>query len=740
MLFLTTVTLLWATGIFPIPVAQAITIIPRSVWADKIPYTALRERAAQPPVPSTDNWDPVAGVFIHYRGSSLFPPEYSTEDECKQDIADVWMDHEQGDKFRGDIAYNFMVCPHGNIYQARGYERGEANMAGYIDQIYGRNTAFYSICGLLNPGQIPTEAMVRAIRDLIKHLREEAPKKTGSMIFPHLHEYPETECPGYLGMYSFPGSTMDPAAPWTGLGDIRVWEAQKSINKRYANVAVDYVPAPENGKTGWSTVFSLTQGLQWELGISPTVRSFGTGTFNAVKSRNKMPDQEPLQSGSNFFRLYNAALWCKGYAGARSELIWDSQSDASFHQLYADAGLGGLADPGKVWPHVCRAMFRMDQFKKIPQGSDTTRQIQQWLNRRYVADVGIPAMILVPCDGWYSRDVMAGFLMGLQYELGIPAADATGNFGPKTQAALKSVGSGSLTGNLRYLFRAACYFNSPTYSASGSAIYYSASDIGTDAATDSHVEWLLAFQKFSQIPATGKNDYATWAQLLVSMGDADRPATGCDCITEITSARGAALKAAGYQIVGRYLDENVAPSDPKYLGKALKPNEPQTILNAGLRFFPIFQYGGRSAAGFSYDIGRSHASIAHDKATGFRIPSGTCIYFAVDYDALDEDVDSNILPYFRGVRDALQDKGAKYRHCVYGSRNICTRVSKEAGAKWSFVSGMSWGFSGNMGFPMPENWAFNQIKEFTFSGGGVSFGLDNDVWRTGSDPGVSKLD
>ncbi|KAM7217960.1 DUF1906 domain containing protein [Rhypophila decipiens] len=732
--------MLFATILIPlVGVAQAITIIPRAVWAETIPYDALRERASQPPVPSTNEWNPVAGVFIHYRGSSVFPPDYSSEDECKEDIADVWMDNEQGDEFNGDIAYNFLVCPHGNIYQGRGYERGEANYKGYVNGIYGRNTAFYSICGLLNPGQIPTEAMVRAIRDLIRHLREEAPKKTGSMILPHSYEH-ETDCPGYLGMYSFPGSTMDPAVPWSGLGDIKVWEAQQSINKKYTNVAVDYVPAPENGKTGWSTVFSLTQGLQWELGISPTVRNFGTGTFNAVKGRNKMPDQEPLQSGSNFFRLYNAALWCKGYPGARSEIIWDDQSDASFRQLYTDAGLGSVSDRNKVWPHVCRAMFRMDQFKKIPQGSDTTRQIQQWLNKRYVADIGIPSMILVPCDGWFSRDVMAGFLMGMQYELGIPAADANGNFGPKTQSLLKSVGSGSLTGNLRYLFRAACHFNSPTYSPSGTPMYYLPSDISTDIETTSHKEWLLAFQKFSQIPATAKNDYTTWAQLLVSMGDADRPATGADCITEITKSRGAALKAAGYQIVGRYLDENVAPTDPNYLGKALKPNEPQTILDAGLRFFPIFQYGGRSSTAFSYDIGRSHAAIAHDKASGFRIPSGTCIYFAVDYDALDEDVDSNILPYFRGVREVLQEKGGKYKHCVYGSRNICTRVSKEAGAKWSFVSGMSWGFSGNMGFPQPENWSFTQIKEFTFSGGGVSFGLDNDVWRAGSDPGVSKLD
>jgi peptidoglycan hydrolase-like protein with peptidoglycan-binding domain len=266
---------------------------------------------------------------------------------------------------------------------------------------------------------------------------------------------------------------------------------------------------------------------------------------------------------------------------------------------------------------------------------------------------------------------------------------------------------------------------------------YTPADIDTDVQTSTHVQWLTAFQNFSQIPATATNDFTTWAQLLVSCGNQARPVTGCDCITEITAQRAQDLWNAGYRIVGRYLDEHLPPSDPAYLGKALKPNEPQTILDSGLRFFPLFQYNGTQLANFTYQKGYDQAAIAHTKALAFRIPAGVCIYFAVDYDALDIDIDSNIRPYFQGVRDALAAEGNRYTFGVYASRNVCLRISREVGAQWSFVSGMSWGYSGNLGFPLPANWSLNQINEFQFQ---PAWGLDKNVWRTGGDAGVSALD
>ncbi|MGA5550968.1 glycoside hydrolase domain-containing protein [Streptomyces pseudogriseolus] len=715
---------------------MAITINPRASWGQYAPWY-LQKHASDPPEASKNPaWHGDRGVFLHYLGPGS-TADLRTEEDCRKEIAEVYLQHKTEGQFEGDIAYNYLVCQHGHIYEGRGEQRGEGN-GGEADPIdgRGRNEGFYSILGMIRSDDVASEAMLRAIRDLIGHLRHHVNphtgKTAGNRILPHSFGY-DTDCPGNLHMYARPGSTIDPSVPWRAPADIYVHRTQKWVNETY-DKAPGYVICSETGYTGWNTVLALTQGLQHELGISPTVQTFGPGTFNAVKKRRVMPDRE---SNDNLLRLYNGALWCKGYWASPFLFGWGEDSQSSLQQLYGDMGLnyGTVQQSEAMWPHVLKSLLRMDQFRLVPGGDPHIRAIQQRLNSRYVQDVGIPAMSLVPCDGIYSRDVQQGLMMAIQYELGIALESINGYFGPGTQTALKGRGSGTLSGDLRYLFRAACYFNSPTYTANGQTTYLPA-DISTDAQTGTHLVWLQSFQRFSQIPVTGHNDYTTWAQLLVSSGDVSRDATGCDCITEITPQRGRLLKANGYHIVGRYLDEHLAPGDEGYLGKALKPGEPQTILDAGLRFFPIFQYNGTELGNFTRDKGYDQGKKAHQKAVEHGIGSGTCVYFGIDYDATDEEITSHVVPYFNGVKAGLAEMGGRYTFGVYGSRNVCIRVSKDAGARWSFVSGMSWGFSGNLGFPLPENWSFNQIHEYEFQAG---WGLDHNIWRDGSDPGVSAV-
>jgi peptidoglycan hydrolase-like protein with peptidoglycan-binding domain len=723
---------------------MSVTILPRATWGQYVPDPFRQPHAMGRPEPSSGPWEPHrGGVFIHHRGrADPLGREYGDEQECLTDIAFVYIDHTNDDRFNGDVAYNYFICQHGNVYEGRGYERGEAN-AGDAGDAYGvgRNTGFYSICALMRLNHVAGEPLLRAYRALIQHLRDDAPdgRRAGPRIVPHSLGY-NTECPGNLTMYAHQGSTIDPSAPWRGLADLYTHRAQEWVNDKYYGNAPGYLPVLENGRTGWPTVLCLTQGLQYELGISPTVQNFGPGTFNAVKARNTLPADE---TNSHLKGIYNSALWCKGYWASSNLEEWTGDSEQALRSFYADAGLdyGDVAARRRMFPHVVKALCRMDQFRQVSGGTATVQGIQRRLNARYVAGIGIPAMSLVPCDGIYSRDVQQGMMMAIQYEIGIPLSSINGYFGPGTQAGLQGPGAAvPLTGDLRYLFRAACIFNSPTMVPDGSRwepLMYRADDLPTDTETASHLNWVRAFQRFSQIPQTTRNDYTTWAQLLVSSGDTARHATGCDCITEITATRARQLWDGGYRIVGRYLDEHLPPGDPYFLDKALKPNEPQTILDAGLRFFPIFQYNGTQLVNFLYEKGLDQGRKAHHKAVEHRIPAGTCIYFAVDYDALDVDIDSNIKPYFQGVRDGLAELGYRYTFGVYGSRNVCTRVSEEVGAAWSLVSGMSWGYSGNLGFPLPANWSFNQIREFEFKPG---WGLDHDVWREGADPGVYRLE
>lgn len=176
------------------------------------------------------------------------------------------------------------------------------------------------------------------------------------------------------------------------------------------------------------------------------------------------------------------------------------------------------------------------------------------------------------------------------------------------------------------------------------------------------------------------------------------------------------------------------------MDKDIKPGELQTIFDAGLSVLSIYPDNGRLLSDFTYAQGYQHALMAHERAAGYGFNRGTVIYFAVDYDATQDDIDSAIIPYFQGVQTGLAYNGKKYVHGVYGSRNVCSNVTKKTYARHSFVSGMSWGFSGNLGFPLPPNWSFNQIKEFRVTNGSDTFDLDRNIWRTeGGDPGQTSI-
>lgn len=506
--------------------------------------------------------------------------------------------------------------------------------------------------------------------------------------------------------------------------DEKVLDAQKWVNATYASVS-GYKACPETGRNGWSTMNSLIMGLQHELGISPVVASFGPGTMAKLQAIGDIGFG--WSGNSNIVRIIQHGLFCKGYRGADGFGEYGAVTTEAVKAMRVDMGLPDGATGGQTTPALFKCVLNMDAYVTAAGGTDEIRAIQRWLNGRYWQK---SAFSVGPCDGIYARDVQKALMTGLQYELGL--ATPNGNFGPATQSALrtKNLGLGD-SGVLVEMFSAACVLNSPVPAGTGNPGTPTTWRNTFDAIL---VEWVQIFQRFSKLPDSGRADYQTWAQLLVSMGDADRPATGSDTRFEITASRAKYLRDNGYQVVGRYLYDPPGST----LDKEIKPGELATIFSAGLNVFPIYQDNARQLSDFTYTAGYQHALNAHSLASGYGFNRGTTIYFAVDYDAVPEEIDSAIVPYFHGVAAGLAYNGKRYIHGVYGSRNVCTNVAKQTGARYSFVSGMSWGFAGNLGFPMPANWAYNQIKEFKVTDGSDAFDLDRDV-VSDADPGQSSV-
>ncbi|MGE7869550.1 glycoside hydrolase domain-containing protein [Bacillus paramycoides] len=493
--------------------------------------------------------------------------------------------------------------------------------------------------------------------------------------------------------------------------DQMVKEAQEWVNKTYKGRA-GYEEIKVTGTTGWSTMGALTRALQLELGITATSTTFGPGTLAEIAK--KCPISTTSNTNANIVKIIQSALYCKGYGPGGITGTYGPSTQSAIASMQKN--LGSTSNDGVVTPKLFKALLTMDAYVLVNNGSAKIRSIQQWLNSKYINRADF---FYMPCDGHYSRDVQKALMFAIQYEEGLQDGTANGNFGPTTQDKIKSVvlKEGS-TGAFVYLFQAALIFNGYDVPFDG--------NFSTSVTTQ-----LKQFQNFSLLKATGVSDYQTWASLLVSTGDTERQGKACDCITEITPARAKTLVAAGYETVGRYLT-NAKVTNAK--NKKIQGGEMHNIFRAGLSIFPIYQTNGGDKNYFNASQGKGDAIDAFQAALNYGFPYGTTIYFAVDFDATGDDIKDKILPHFQAINEQMQELGSYYKIGVYGSRNVCIQVSDQKYATYSFVSGMSTGFSGNLGFPLPRNWAFDQIKEYSIGSGDGSIAIDKDI-KSGRDLG-----
>jgi glycoside hydrolase-like protein len=83
-------------------------------------------------------------------------------------------------------------------------------------------------------------------------------------------------------------------------------------------------------------------------------------------------------------------------------------------------------------------------------------------------------------------------------------------------------------------------------------------------------------------------------------------------------------------------------------------------------------------------------------ANTIKQPAASAIYFGVDYDAPEDEIKNNVLPYFEGVGMALHEQNGLpvYDIGVYGSWVTCDRLAKAGLVKFTWLAqSTGWGGS-----------------------------------------------
>lgn len=151
--------------------------------------------------------------------------------------------------------------------------------------------------------------------------------------------------------------------------------------------------------------------------------------------------------------------------------------------------------------------------------------------------------------------------------------------------------------------------------------------------------------------------------------------SGIDCSRRLTEADVQVLRRNKYSFVGRYLV-------PLRYSKALTPGEAKLIMDGGLGLLLCWELTADRARGgvlTGMDDGEAAAALARTIGA----PAGTAIYFAVDFDAQEKDMDA-VEGYLRGAVEAI----GEYRLGVYGGERTIEAMRRRKAAEvfWQCVA------------------------------------------------------
>ena len=511
--------------------------------------------------------------------------------------------------------------------------------------------------------------------------------------------------------------------------DAQVLRAQQWLNQNYGDNPL-FSGIDEDGITGSFMFSALTEAWQIELRKdNPDLPV--TGTF-ASMTKSLSPSLELGDQGV-MVQILQFALLCKGYAVYDDDGYFGVQTRDAVITLQYEAGL----DDKTVYfasPLVEQAIFSPEYYVKVARGDSRIRSIQQSLNYNYLDYIGIG-----PCDGIFSRFTAEALIYALQAEEQLPTDVANGNFGPTTTNCLPTIPydneatsyygdyySATTISNCIKIIQYAlyCYGHGEYDALSPDYSKYDPGDFNGEFNEETKAA-LHVFQQDVGLPERdliGKNE---WMSLLVSTGNPDRDGLACDCAEKIdTPAKAQAIINDEYSIVGRYLTGTIYDANYVPVSKALDEQELNTLKEAGLKVFAIYQDAKEWYLAnpeqedlyyyYSYEQGVIDARKATAAALNLKIPIGEYIYFAVDYDFYEFEVKEMIIPYFQGINDYAAANFMPYSIGIYGARNTCTLVRNAGLSSSNFVSDLSTGYSGNLGFSLPEDWPLIKLKNTAY--------------------------
>lgn len=209
---------------------------------------------------------------------------------------------------------------------------------------------------------------------------------------------------------------------------------------------------------------------------------------------------------------------------------------------------------------------------------------------------------------------------------------------------------------------------------------------------------------------------------------------GLDTTVELTR-HAVALKEQRIDFVMRYYSNNAA--------KNLSLGEARILCAAGIQLGVVWENSGTQVRYFTRAQGLADGACAWRMAReSIGQPFGSAIYFAVDYDPTQADIDGAISDYFTGVHAAFYAAGdgePSYRVGAYGSGLCCANLIETGAAAFTWLA-QSTAYAGSRQYAEQKLYNLIQTHEARILGAdGEILAIDPDATHPERGAGLFSL-